>query len=78
MHSPIYKNELHKMYADKALYRIKIYRNCSKIHQNDLVQKDAETRQKFDFRMKQKISTLLPTGFKITAIHLVCCCSLPV
>ena len=32
MHSPTYKHawKLHKINADKALYRIKIYRNCIK------------------------------------------------
>ena len=40
--------------------------------------KTSKTRQKFDFRMKPKIRTLLPTCFKITAMHSVCCCSLPV
>ena len=40
--------------------------------------KTSKTRQKFDFRMKPKITTLLPTCFYITAMHSVCCCSLPV
>ena len=40
--------------------------------------KTSKTRQKFDFRMKPKITTLLPTCFLITAMHSVCCCSLPV
>ena len=40
--------------------------------------KTSKTRQKIDFRMKPKITTLLPTCFKITAMHSVCCCSLPV
>ena len=41
MHSPTYKHgKLHKLNADKAPYCIQIYRNCIKIHQNDLVQKD--------------------------------------
>ena len=49
--------------ANKALYHLKIYRNCIKIHKNDQVQKDVKTRQKFDFRMKQKITTPLPKCF---------------
>ena len=40
--------------------------------------KTSKTRQKFDFGMEPKITTLLPTCFKIIAIHLVCRCSLPV
>ena len=61
MQSPIfYTWKLHKINADKALYRIKTHRNCIKIHQNDQVQKDVKTRQKFDFQMEPKISKLLP------------------
>ena len=40
--------------------------------------KTSKTRQKFDFGMEQKVTTLLPTCFYIIAIHLVCRCSLPV
>ena len=40
--------------------------------------KTSKTRQKFDFGMEPKITTLLPTCFWIIAIHSVCCCSLPV
>ena len=40
--------------------------------------KTSKTRQKFDFGMEPKITTLLPTCFWIIAIHLVCRCSLPV
>ena len=40
--------------------------------------KTSKTRQKFDFGMEQKVTTLLPTCFKITAMHSVCHCSLPV
>ena len=36
------------------------------------------TCQKFDFGMEPKTTTLLPTCFKIIAMHSVCCCSLPV
>ena len=42
------------MYADKALYHTEIYRNCIKIHQNDLVQKTSKNTQKFDFEMVPK------------------------
>ena len=40
--------------------------------------KTSKTRQKFDFRMEPKITTLLPTCFEIIAMHSVCHCSLPV
>ena len=44
---PPYRNRsLHIINADKALYRIEIYRNCIKIHQNDLVQKDIKKAPK--------------------------------
>ena len=47
MHSPTYKHKNYtKIYADKALYHIKIYRNCIKIHQNDKVQKDVKNASK--------------------------------
>ena len=35
-----------KTYADKALYHIKIFRNCIKIQQNDQVQKDVKNASK--------------------------------
>ena len=36
MYYPTYKHgKLHKINADKALYRIQIHRNCIEIHQND-------------------------------------------
>ena len=38
--------------------------------------KMSKTRQKFDFRMNPKITTFLPKCFWITALHLVCCCTL--
>ena len=38
--------------------------------------KTSKMRQKFDFRMKPKITTLLPLSLQITAMHSVCCCSL--
>ena len=38
--------------------------------------KTSKTCQKFDFGMGQKITTLLPTCFYITAMHSVCCCGL--
>ena len=56
--------KLHKINADKALYLIKIYRNCIKIHKMTKSRKTSKTRQKFDFRMKPKITTLLPTCFR--------------
>ena len=40
--------------------------------------KTSKTRQKFDFGMDPKITTLLPTCLWIIAMHSVCCCSLPV
>ena len=40
--------------------------------------KTSKSRQKFDFEMEPKITTLLPTCFYIIAIHTVCCCCLPV
>ena len=40
--------------------------------------KTSKTRQKFDFGMEPKITTLLPTCLYIIAMHSVCCCSLPV
>ena len=40
--------------------------------------KRPKTRQKFDFGMEPKITTLLPTCFWIIAMHSVCRCSLPV
>ena len=40
--------------------------------------KASKTRQKFGFRMEQKITTLHPTCLYIIAMHSVCCCSLPV
>ena len=43
MHSPTSKHgKLHKINVDKAPFRIKIYRNCIKIHQNVKVQKDVK------------------------------------
>ena len=43
------------MNADNAFYRIKIYRNCIKIHKNEKKSKTtSKTRQKFDFRMEPK------------------------
>ena len=61
MHSSTYKTWLlHKIYADKALYRIKIYRNCIKIHQIDKVQKYVKNASKFEFRRKPKLTTILP------------------
>ena len=38
----------------------------------------SRTRQKFDFRMEPKITTLHPACFLIIAMYSVCCCSLPV
>ena len=38
----------------------------------------SKTRQILAFRMEPKITTLLPICFKITAMHWVCCCSLPI
>ena len=38
--------------------------------------KTSKTRQKFDFGMERKITTLLPTYFYIIALHSVCPCSL--
>ena len=38
----------------------------------------SRTRQKFNFGMEPNITTLLPTCLYIIAMHLVCCCSLPV
>ena len=40
--------------------------------------KTSKTRQKFDFGMEPKVTTLLPTCFKTIAMHSVCRCSLPV
>ena len=34
------------------------------MRQNDLVQKDVKTRQKVDFGMEPKLTTLLPTCFR--------------
>ena len=71
--------KLHKINANNALNRMKIYKSCIKIRKNDLKsKKTSKTCQKFDFRMEPKITTLLPTCFKITAMHSVCCCSLPI
>ena len=71
--------KLHEINADKVLYRIQmIYRNCIKIHQSDYVQKDVKNASKIDFGLEPKITTLLPICFKITAMHSVCCCNLPI
>ena len=40
--------------------------------------KTSKARQKFDFGMEPKVTTLLPTCFKIIAMHSVCRCSFPV
>ena len=40
--------------------------------------KTSKTRQKFDFGMESKITTLLPTCFYTIAMHSVCRCTLPV
>ena len=40
--------------------------------------KTSKTRQKFDFGMEPKITTLNPTCFYIIAMHSICPCSLPV
>ena len=45
------------MYADKALYRLEIYRNCIKIHQNDEVQKPSKTHQKLTSKWYQNINS---------------------
>ena len=42
----------------------KIYRNCTKIRQNDYKsEKMSKTRQKFDFGMETKVTILHPTCF---------------
>ena len=40
--------------------------------------KTSKTRQKFDFGMEPKITTLLPKCLEIIVMHSVCRCSLPV
>ena len=54
-----------------------MYRNCIKKGKRTKSKKTSKTRQIFDFRMEQKITTLLPTSLQIIAMHSVCCCSLP-
>ena len=46
--------KLHKMNADKALYCIKIFKNCIKIRKNYLVQKDVKNASKIWLRKGTK------------------------
>ena len=55
-----------------------LHKNLWKLHLNMPKWLSPKRRQKLDFRMEQKITTLLPTCFSIIGIHLVCRCRLPV
>ena len=75
--------KLHKINVNQTHYRVNIYINSIKIGKmttksKKKSKKTSKTRQKFDFRMEPKITTLLLICFRIIAIHSVCCCSLPV
>ena len=65
-------NVYHVLCLNKYIY---IYMNASKILSLPWEQ---WTRQKYDFGMKPKTTTLHPTCFKIIAMHSICCYSLPV
>ena len=79
MHSTTYKyGNYTKLMQIKVFTEWKSLEIALKYTKMTKSKKTSKTRQKFDFRMKPKITTLPPKCFLIIAMQSVCCCSFPV